>query len=101
MRGLPFSVNHQDILLFFSHHAIIQDSIKLGKNSEGRITGEGCCLFESPTECKNAMQAKQGQHIGSRWVELYQFTYDEYCNFNQTQLNRKSVYLSTYITESN
>jgi len=45
MWGLPINVNYQDILLFFSHYSILKDSIKIGKDNKGRITGEACCLF--------------------------------------------------------
>jgi len=39
MRGLPYSVQDQDIKLFFRSYKLLSDSIKLGKNDEDRLTG--------------------------------------------------------------
>jgi len=57
IKGLPYSVQRDDILAFFSDYGMIQDSLKIGVMSDGRLTGEACVLFETSEECQNA-QAK-------------------------------------------
>ena len=81
MRGLPFHVKNEDIMFFFADYKFIPDSIKIGKNQENVKTGEGAILFQDEGESKKAFNEKQGQHIGHRWIELYQITYDDYLNF--------------------
>ena len=75
MRGLPWRVELQEIEQFFARYAYIRDSIRIGELTDGRKTGQAVLLFESEEEAANAMNEKQGQNVGSRWVELYQIPY--------------------------
>jgi len=81
MRGLPWRVEVDEIEQFFSRYAYIRDSIQIGELSDGRKTGQATLLFENQTEAENAMNEKQGQNVGSRWVELYQIPYSEFESF--------------------
>lgn len=54
MRGLPFSVNEQEIIDFFQGYGMKEDSIKLGKLSDGRLTGEAAVLFEEHDQTRAA-----------------------------------------------
>ena len=71
MRGLPWRVEVEEIEQFFDRYAYVRESVKIGELSDGRKTGQATVLFENETEAENAMNEKQGQNVGSRWVELY------------------------------
>ena len=47
------------------------------------------------------MNEKQGQNVGSRWVELYQIPYSEFESFLEDQLNCKTVNLKNFLNEEN
>ena len=51
MKGLPYSVTREDILSFFQGSNIIEDSVNIGKMSDGRLTGEAVVLFHSVEDC--------------------------------------------------
>lgn len=78
MRGLPWRVEVEEIEQFFARYAYIRDSIHLGMLADGRKTGQAALLFETQEEASSAMNEKQGQNVGSRWVELYQIPYSQY-----------------------
>mmetsp|Transcript_42306 Transcript_42306/g.55749 ORF Transcript_42306/g.55749 Transcript_42306/m.55749 type:complete len:249 (+) Transcript_42306:469-1215(+) len=75
MRGLPWRVEVEEIEQFFSRYAYIRDSVRIGELADGRKTGQATVLFETADEASNAMTERQGQNVGSRWVELYQMPY--------------------------
>ena len=56
MKGLPFSVQREDILNFFQGYNMVEDSVKIGVMSDGRLTGEACVLFQSGNDCQLAHQ---------------------------------------------
>ena len=47
MAGLPYSVTEGDIVEFFHGFGLIEESIKIGKYSNGKTTGEAVVLFEN------------------------------------------------------
>ena len=55
LRGLPFSIQINDIYSFFNGYKLIQNSIKLGRNEDGKMTGQATCLFETKEDAKNAL----------------------------------------------
>lgn len=101
MRGLPWRVEPDEIEQFFSRYAFIRDSVRIGELADGRKTGQAAVLFANMEEAKNAMNEKQGQNVGSRWVELYQMPYSQYLNFMEDQLSQKTVLLKNYLNEGN
>jgi RNA recognition motif-containing protein len=84
MRGLPFSCRNEDIITFFKDFDAYHESIKIGRNSDNSKTGEATILFKNEQDCKRAFQQKQGQNIAHRWIELYQITFADYLNFDET-----------------
>ena len=36
----------------------VEDSVKIGTMSDGKLTGEASCLFETPEDCQQAHQNK-------------------------------------------
>ena len=79
---------------------LLQNTVYLGKNSNGRRNGNAVILFDSAQECNRAMNEMQGKYIGSRYLQLYQVTYGEYQEF-QGAFRSNDVKLSKYITSSN
>jgi len=101
LRGLPFSARHMDIKNFFYDYKIVRESVKFGRNFEGRKTGEAVVLFETQEEAQRAIKERQGQHIGHRWIELFLIHPDEYAGFDEKQLSNYSVSLAKFITPQN
>ena len=87
--------------MFFSRYAYVRDSIRIGELTDGRKTGQAALLFENADEAANAMNEKQGQNVGSRWVELYQMPYSQYSSFQDDQLQQKTVSIKSFLTEEN
>ena len=54
MKGLPFSVRREDILNFVQGCNLLEDTVKVGAMSDGRLTGEACVLFASGDDCQQA-----------------------------------------------
>lgn len=70
MRGLPFTATKKEIYDFFIDYKPIEDSICLTYRSDGRATGEGYIVFNSPDGAKDAM-ALHRNTMGSRYIELF------------------------------
>jgi len=85
LRGLPFSASKADVLHFFDGYEIVEDSIEFVVRADGRVTGESYVQFTSPDAAKAAM-ARDRNVIGSRYVELFISTPDEYQRVTGRQL---------------
>jgi heterogeneous nuclear ribonucleoprotein F/H len=101
MRGLPFSVKKEDVLMFYNGYDIVPDSVIIGEMSNGKKTGEGVILFKSEDEASRAVLDKNGTSMGRRWIELYLHPYSHFHSFYQAQHHEEFVYLSKYITDEN
>lgn len=77
LRGLPFSADRDDILDFFKGTVLTEDSIYFMVNSEGKVNGEAYVKFESAEDSKAAM-VEDGTCLGSRYIELFPATFDEW-----------------------
>ena len=80
---------------------MVPGSIKLGRNDDGRMTGQAACLFETKEDAKSALNEMQGQNIGHRWIELYTISHKDWENFGQEQLQSKNINLRNYLNEDN
>ena len=75
MRGLPFKAEDRDVLQFFKGHNPDPDSVKLQKIAEtGQSTGRAAVRFASEAKAKEAMNQRQGEKMGTRWIELFQIS---------------------------
>jgi RNA recognition motif-containing protein len=81
MKGLPYSVTNDDITSFFHQFRMVEDSIKIAKYPDGKITGEAAVNFESPEDARNALKQKQKDYIGKRFIELFAISNEEYADF--------------------
>jgi len=60
---------------------LIEDSVKIGKMANEKLTGEACVLFENTEDAKMAYNDRYKQYIGTRFIELFQVTAEEHTNF--------------------
>ena len=74
MRGLPYSVVQEDICTFFKGHPYDKGSIKIAETKWKRPTGESVLLFDTEQGALDAMNDKQGKHMGTRYIELFQIS---------------------------
>lgn len=57
-------------------------SVVIGLGRDGRPNGFASILFESEADAENAMNARNGEYIGNRYVDLSIITYEDYSRFN-------------------
>jgi hypothetical protein len=82
MRGLPFTASEADVISFFG--AEFQGSIQgddstddssvainFGTDRSGRASGEAWVTFSTAADAERAVQLRNRQHMGSRYVELF------------------------------
>ena len=81
MIGLPFTVSNDDIEQFFHGYNLVEDSIKIGKYSNGKSSGEAVVAFATPEDTQNAYNDKYKKYIGSRFIELLAITDADYNHF--------------------
>lgn len=85
MVGLPYSVTEEDIEVFFHGFGMVEDSIKIGKYSNGKTTGQAVVSFQNAEDATMALQEKYKQYIGNRFIELFPLTFKEYESFTAVQ----------------
>ena len=70
MRGFPWQVSDEDVVAFFDGYKLVEGSIKIERDeeNEGRITGWGAALFETEEEAARAIEERQKESIGTRWI---------------------------------
>jgi len=78
LRGLPFHCGPRAILDFFADFSIQESDMAFTMNREGRPTGEVYVSFICADDADYAMESKQNQNIGSRYVEIFKATMDEW-----------------------
>jgi len=71
MRGLPYSTQLNDVLNFFNGWELTTDCIQLQRNGDGRPNGEAVVTFPSRADAERAIQEKNRQNIGNRYIELF------------------------------
>lgn len=75
LKGLPFSVTEIEICDFFS--GIPVDDIVLLKNEKGANNGRGLVKFARTEDARAALK-RDRKYIGSRYVEVYPTTEDDW-----------------------
>jgi hypothetical protein len=71
LRGVPFCATSDDILEFFDGFDVVPGSVHVGYNHEGRPSGEAWVEFPSMQRAQKALQDRNKQHMGSRYIELF------------------------------
>jgi len=70
LEGLPYRVRESEIEDFFRGFDYIPGSVELGKNSDGRMSGDAWIQFRDEGAARQAVSARDRQYIGSRYVKL-------------------------------
>ena len=78
MVGLPYSVTEEDIDVFFHGFGMLEDSIKIGKYSSGKTTGQAVVAFQTAGDAALALNEKYKHYIGQRFIELFPLTLKEH-----------------------
>lgn len=69
LRGLPFQASEDDVRQFFTGFACL--NVHLCKRN-GRATGEAYAQFESEEIAAAALEAKNKQNMGHRYIEIFE-----------------------------
>ena len=75
----------EDVVNFFDGYKLVPDSVKIERGDDDRITGFGAVVFETEEEAQRAMDERQKESIGSRWIQIYPMTYGRYKTFGVPQ----------------
>jgi len=78
LRGLPFSATKSDIERFFGkEYDIVKDGILLPLSSDGRASGQAYVQFSNENDASRAIEMKNKQIMGHRYIEIYASSMEE------------------------
>jgi len=78
LRGLPFSATKADIERFFGEeYEIVKDGILLPLSADGRASGQAYVQFSNEDDATKAIEKKNKQIMGHRYIELYASSMEE------------------------
>ena len=75
----------EDVVNFFEGYKLVPDTVKIERGDDDRITGWGCVVFETEEEAQRALEERQKESMGSRWIQLYPMPYGRYKTFGVPQ----------------
>lgn len=74
-RGLPFNCQASDVASLFGDYGVTEEHVSLGIHGAGQFVGspngEAWVRFGDETQAKKALEERNMQTIGCRYVELY------------------------------
>ncbi|XP_059507629.1 epithelial splicing regulatory protein 2 isoform X3 [Stegostoma tigrinum] len=92
-RGLPWQSSDQDIARFFKGLNIAKGGVALCLNSQGRRNGEALVRFINPEHRDLALE-RHKHHMGSRYIEVYKATGEEFLKIAGGTSNEVAQFLS-------
>ncbi|XP_072881987.1 epithelial splicing regulatory protein 1 isoform X1 [Hemitrygon akajei] len=92
-RGLPWQTSDQDIARFFSGLNIVKGGIALCLNFQGRRNGEALVRFINNEHRDLALQ-RHKHHMGSRYIEVYKATGEDFLKIAGGTSNEVAQFLS-------
>ncbi|XP_061077506.1 epithelial splicing regulatory protein 2 isoform X2 [Conger conger] len=92
-RGLPWQSSDQDIARFFKGINIAKGGVALCLNAQGRRNGEALVRFVSPEHRDLALE-RHKHHMGSRYIEVYKATGEEFLKIAGGTSNEVAQFLS-------
>ncbi|XP_056619299.1 epithelial splicing regulatory protein 1 isoform X2 [Triplophysa dalaica] len=92
-RGLPWQSSDQDIGRFFRGLNIAKGGAALCLNAQGRRNGEALVRFESEEHRDLALQ-RHKHHMGSRYIEVYKATGEDFLKIAGGTSNEAANFLS-------
>ncbi|XP_057710429.1 epithelial splicing regulatory protein 2 isoform X2 [Corythoichthys intestinalis] len=92
-RGLPWQSSDQDIARFFKGLNIAKGGVALCLNAQGRRNGEALVRFINSEHRDLALQ-RHKHHMGSRYIEVYKATAEEFLKIAGGTSNEVTQFLS-------
>ncbi|KAJ8248999.1 hypothetical protein GJAV_G00230070 [Gymnothorax javanicus] len=92
-RGLPWQSSDQDIARFFKGLNIAKGGVALCLNAQGRRNGEALVRFENAEQRDLALE-RHKHHMGSRYIEVYKATGEEFLKIAGGTSNEVAQFLS-------
>nr|XP_033798284.1 epithelial splicing regulatory protein 2 isoform X2 [Geotrypetes seraphini] len=92
-RGLPWQSSDQDIARFFKGLNIAKGGVALCLNAQGRRNGEALVRFVN-SEQRNLALERHKHHMGSRYIEVYKATGEEFLKIAGGTSNEVAQFLS-------
>uniref|UniRef100_A0A668ANP9 Epithelial splicing regulatory protein 2 n=1 Tax=Myripristis murdjan TaxID=586833 RepID=A0A668ANP9_9TELE len=92
-RGLPWQSSDQDIARFFKGLNIAKGGVALCLNAQGRRNGEALVRFINPEHRDLALE-RHKHHMGSRYIEVYKATGEEFLKIAGGTSNEVAQFLS-------
>ncbi|XP_068602290.1 epithelial splicing regulatory protein 2 [Brachionichthys hirsutus] len=92
-RGLPWQSSDQDIARFFKGLSIAKGGVALCLNAQGRRNGEALVRFID-SEHRDLALERHKHHMGSRYIEVYKATGEEFLKIAGGTSNEVSQFLS-------
>uniref|UniRef100_A0A8C6UYE5 Epithelial splicing regulatory protein 2 n=1 Tax=Neogobius melanostomus TaxID=47308 RepID=A0A8C6UYE5_9GOBI len=92
-RGLPWQSSDQDIARFFKGLNIAKGGVALCLNNQGRRNGEALVRFIN-SEHRDLALERHKHHMGSRYIEVYKATGEEFLKIAGGTSNEVAQFLS-------
>uniref|UniRef100_A0A665SZ99 Epithelial splicing regulatory protein 2-like n=1 Tax=Echeneis naucrates TaxID=173247 RepID=A0A665SZ99_ECHNA len=92
-RGLPWQSSDQDIARFFKGLNIAKGGVALCLNAQGRRNGEALVRFIN-SEHRDLALERHKHHMGSRYIEVYKATGEEFLKIAGGTSNEVAQFLS-------
>uniref|UniRef100_A0A8B9KA00 Epithelial splicing regulatory protein 2 n=1 Tax=Astyanax mexicanus TaxID=7994 RepID=A0A8B9KA00_ASTMX len=92
-RGLPWQSSDQDIARFFKGLNIAKGGVALCLNAQGRRNGEALVRFIN-SEHRDMALERHKHHMGSRYIEVYKATGEEFLKIAGGTSNEVAQFLS-------
>ncbi|KAM6980133.1 epithelial splicing regulatory protein 2 isoform 1-T2 [Aplochiton taeniatus] len=92
-RGLPWQSSDQDIARFFKGLNIAKGGVALCLNAQGRRNGEALVRFVNQ-ELRDLALERHKHHMGSRYIEVYKATGEEFLKIAGGTSNEVAQFLS-------
>ncbi|XP_005992863.1 epithelial splicing regulatory protein 2 isoform X3 [Latimeria chalumnae] len=92
-RGLPWQSSDQDIARFFKGLNIAKGGVALCLNAQGRRNGEALVRFDGSDQRDLALE-RHKHHMGSRYIEVYKATGEEFLKIAGGTSNEVAQFLS-------
>ncbi|KAK3545848.1 hypothetical protein QTP70_016050, partial [Hemibagrus guttatus] len=92
-RGLPWQSSDQDIACFFKGLNIAKGGVALCLNAQGRRNGEALVRFIN-SEHRDMALERHKHHMGSRYIEVYKATGEEFLKIAGGTSNEVAQFLS-------
>ncbi|XP_042561412.1 epithelial splicing regulatory protein 2 isoform X2 [Clupea harengus] len=92
-RGLPWQSSDQDIARFFKGLNIAKGGVALCLNAQGRRNGEALVRFIN-SEHRDMALERHKHHMGSRYIEVYKATGEEFLKIAGGTSNEVTQFLS-------